>query len=320
MADAQAINDQIQAMTEEPGSNVLGVVSVFTLPQAQAEFLSVDGTAMTMVVPITGSTAEEPYLDRIEAIREVTEPFGSAELAVKVSGPGGLIADLVAVFEGIDGFLLLVTVSLVLVLLIIIYRSPVAALVPVLLVGIVFQLANGVGAVVLDAVDFPVNGQATGIMTVILFGAGTDYVLFISSRYREELARVEDKHEAMRRTMRGVGEAIASAGSTLMVASLLLLLADLGSYRSLGPAIAIAIGLMMLAGLTLVPAVQTTLGRFSFWPFRPRYEPAATAQERYSPIWSRVARFVLNRPVMVLTATTAILLLMAGGMLRFNPS
>lgn len=320
LANAQMISDEISAMAEEPESNVAGVVSIFTVPQAEAELVSADDTTMTMVVAITGSSNEEPYIDRIEAIREVTQPFSTGDLQVKVSGPGGLIADLVAVFANIDGFLLIVTAVLVLVLLILIYRSPVVAIVPLLIVGLVFQLANGVGASVLQAIDLTTNGQATGITTVILFGAGTDYILFISSRFREELVKTADKHEAMKRTMRGVGEAIASAGGTLMVAAAILLVADLGSYRALGPVIAIAIGIMILAGLTLVPAVLAILGRFSFWPFRPRYNPDAPSEQKYSPIWTRVARLVLNRPATVLLTTSAAMLLLTAGMLKFDPS
>ncbi len=319
-AAASEINDQIVAMIDEPDSNVDSVVSIYTIPQAESELVSVDGTTMTMIVNISGSSNESPYLDRIDAIREVTGPVDSAELQVKVSGPGGLVADLVSVFANIDGFLLIVTVVLVLTLLIIIYRSPVVAFVPILIVGLVFQLSGGIAAAVLEAIDFPVNGQATGIMTVILFGAGTDYILFISSRYREELARTEDKHEAMRRSMRALSGAIASAGGTLMVASLILLLADLGSYRSLGPVIAIAIGVMTLAALTLVPAVLAALGRFAFWPFRPQYDADAPAEQQFSPVWSRVARFVLHRPGTILIATTAVLLVMASGTALLNPS
>src|SRR5690606_36432299 len=122
-----------------------------------------------------------------------------SDLEVKVSGPGGLIVDLSAVFAGIDGFLLIVTASLVLVLLIVIYRSPIAALVPLISVGWAFTMADSLGAWLATEIGFPVDGQSTGIMTVLLFGAGTDYCLFVSARFREEMTKVEDKHEAMRR-------------------------------------------------------------------------------------------------------------------------
>ncbi len=318
-AAAEGIYTEIAAMQEEPNSNVGGIVSIFNIPQARGELVSPDNTAMTMIVTITGSVAEEPYAERIETIRDVTEPVDSSELLVKVSGPGGLISDFVSVFAEIDVFLLLVTVALVLVLLLLIYRSPVIAIVPLLIVGVVFQMAGGIAAGILDAIDFPINGQSTGIMTVILFGAGTDYYLFIASRYREELRRHQNKHEAMQAAMRGVSEAILSAGGTLIVASLLLLLADLGSYSALGPIIAIAIAIMMAAALTLIPAVLAIIGRGGFWPFRPAYDPD-NAETGDSRLWTRVAHLVLERPARVLTITTLALTLLISGMVLFEIS
>lgn len=318
LESARTVYDAVAAMAQEPGSNVAGVVSIFNLPQARGQLVSPDETTMTMIVPISGSRTEPAFGDRVDAIRDVTAQAGG-EVQVKVSGPAGLIADLVAVFSDIDLFLLLVTASLVLVLLMLIYRSPVIAIVPLLIVGLVLQLAGGLAALVLRAVDFPVDGQTSGIMTVILFGAGTDYYLFIASRYREELRRHEDKHVAMRAAMRGVSEAILSAGATLMLAALLLLLAVFGSFRSLGPVVAIAIGTMMLAALTLIPAILAIIGRNGFWPFRPRYSPDAE-NEQVSRVWSRIGKMVLNRPAAVLGVTTLVLLVMASGILRYAPS
>lgn len=307
-------------MQDEPNSNVAGVVSIFNVPQARAELLSPDGAAMTMIVSISGSVAEEPYLDRVQSLRDVTRPYDSAELLVKVSGPGGLLSDLISVFAEIDVFLLAVTATLVLVLLVLIYRAPLIAIIPLLIVGLVFQLGGGIAALVLREVGFPVNGQSSGIMTVILFGAGTDYFLFIASRYREELRLRADKHEAIQRTMRAVGAAILSAGGTLVAASMLLVLADLGSYRSLGPIVAIAILVMMLAALTLVPAVLAVAGRAGFWPFRPAFDPDASAGRRESRIWSAVAHQVLRRPAHVLVVTSVVLAMMMGGMALFRSS
>jgi len=317
---AEAIYTGVNAMRDEARSDVGAIVSIYNVPQARAELISPDNTAMTMIVTITGSPSEEPYAERIEAIRDITTPYDSAELLVKVSGPGGLIADLVSVFAEIDGFLLLVTAVLVLVLLVLIYRSPLIAIIPLLIVGVVFQLAGGVAATILRELGFPVNGQSSGIMTVILFGAGTDYFLFIASRYREELLQHADKHAAMRTTMRAVSESILSAGGTLMIAALLLLLADLGSYRSLGPIIAIAIFIMMLAAITLIPAVLAIVGRNGFWPFRPQYNLDPAAQPRDSRIWTRVAHIVLERPARVLAITSAVMVLLISGMLFLNPS
>lgn len=310
LANAQKVSDWLVA--GHAGSNVQGVVSIFTVPQARSSLISADNTTMTMVANITGQPAGDEYTTTIGNIRDYTSQFDTGSLQVKVSGPGGLLADLLQVFKQIDGFLLLVTAGLVLVLLILIYRSPVVALVPLISVGWVFSLASGIGALLAEHAGLLVNGQATGIMTVLLFGAGTDYCLFISSRYREELTRTDDKHEAMRRTMRGVGEAVLSAAGTILIATLALLLAVLRSNRALGPLLAIAIGVMLIASLTLVPAILATLGRRAFWPFHPRVDPSHVPTERHG-IWSHIAGLVARRPGMVLMSTMAIFVVMALG-------
>ncbi len=287
--------------------------------------MSPDATTLYVLVEITGEPAETEFADAVAAIRDRA---GLAELPgveVAVGGPGGLIVDLVQVFSNIDSLLLIVTVLLVLVLLIAIYRSPIVALIPLLAVGLVFQVAGAVGAAVAQQFDLPISGQTTGIMTVVLFGTGTDYVLFVSARFREELSRHADKHEAMRRTMRGVGGAVASADTTILIASAVLLLATLRSYQSLGPVIAIAVGLMMLAALTLVPALLTIAGRRAYWPRQPRLDPEGAAgggeeQAWKRSIYGRIGAVVLRRPRVALAATSGVLALLILGLPAFRPT
>ncbi len=303
----------------EAPENIESVVSVSTQPQARGSLVSPDGTTMTMLVNISGEAAEEPYLETVDFVRE--QANDTEALAVKVSGPGGLLKDLIAVFEQIDGFLILVTAALVLVLLVVIYRSPVVALVPLVSVGWVFALAGALGALGAERFGLPVNGQSQGIMTVLLFGAGTDYCLFVSSRFREELVHTEDKHEAMRRAMRGVGEAIASSAGTVLVATLALLFATLRSNQSLGPLLAVAIATMLVAALTLVPALLTVLGRNAFWPLRPKYDPArvaVAADDEAHGVWSWVATQVGRRPVAFLATTAAVFVALSFGTLRLE--
>lgn len=318
LAGVKQINDWL--LSDAAPENVGSVISIFTQPQAAASLQSTDGRIMTMVVDISGESAEDPYIESIDAIREQTSAVAIEGLEIRVSGPGGLIADLVDVFSKIDGFLLLVTGILVLVLLVAIYRSPVIALVPLFAVGWVFSLAAAIGAFAAQEFGLPINGQSRGIMTVLLFGAGTDYCLFISSRFREELAHTQDKHEAMRRTMRAVGEAIASSAGTVLVATVALLLAVLESNKSLGPLLSVAVATMLVASLTLVPAIMTVLGRFAFWPFRPKYDPAAASSESEEAhgIWSRIARGVARRPAVFLGATVIAFLVMSVGTFRLE--
>ena len=287
--------------------------------------VSPDGTTLYVFVELAGEPAEDAFSETVSAIRDRAAALDLPNAEVAVGGPGGLIVDLVEVFASIDSFLLIVTVLLVLVLLILIYRSPIVALIPLLGVGLVFQLAGAVGAWVAQQFDLPISGQTTGIMTVVLFGTGTDYVLFVSARFREELTRHDDKHEAMRRTMRGVGGAVASAGATILIASAALMFATLRSYQSLGPVIAIAVGLMVLAALTLIPAVLTIGGRRAFWPMQPRLgagtpsQPEAPQDWRRS-IYGRIGGVVLRWPRASLAATTGALALLLAGLLAFQPN
>ena len=281
--------------------------------------VSPDSTVMYVFAEVGGPPVEAAFLDTVEAIRDRSASYGISGVEVAAGGPGGLIVDLIGVFATIDTLLLLVTVVLVLVLLIIIYRSPVMATIPLLGVGLVFQMAGAIAAWYAIRYGIPVSGQTTGIMTVVLFGTGTDYVLFVSARFREELTRHEDRHEAMRRTMRGVGGAVASAGMTILVACAALWLASLRSYQALGPVIALAVALMMLAAVTLIPAALTIIGRRAFWPRQPRFE--ADEPERADwrrSVYGRVGAVVLRRPGVTLAVTCAGLAVLVAGLAPYR--
>ena len=296
------------------------VVSIYTVPQARPQLVSSDGKAMTMVVPLTISSSDPAFSDVMKSLRAYTDQFDGhgAPLQVKVTGPAGVIADAVFIFKSTDLPLLLTTIALVLALLIIIYRSPILALIPLVAVGWVLSIVNALLGFVAQAGWLSISQQATSIMTVLLFGAGTDYTIFIASRYREELRRNPDAHLALRTAMRGVGEAITSSAGTVILALLTLLLTTLGLYYSLGPSMAIAIAVMLLGGLTLVPALLALLGRAAFWPFMPRYtaedaaaEVGGTAAGR--GFWGRIAAFVTRRPVISVVGSLALLSVLALG-------
>ena len=281
--------------------------------------VSSDGTTMYVFAEVAGEPAEQGFIDAVEAIRDRAAALELTAVEIAVGGPGGLIVDLIGVFTQIDTLLLLVTVLLVLVLLIVIYRSPIMAAIPLLGVGLVFQLAGAIGGWFAQQFDLPVSGQTTGIMTVVLFGTGTDYVLFVSARFREELTRHVDPHEAMRQTMRGVGGAVASAGTTILVACAALGLATLRSYQALGPVIALAVALMMLAAVTLIPAVLTIFGRRAFWPMQPRQEtPDSPKVDWRQSIYGMVGAVVLRRPGLTLAITAVGLAVLIAGLIPFR--
>ena len=317
-ATLDAVDDLVAWLTGPDSPDNIGEVRA---PGTVPGLVSADETTLYIFAELSGEPAEEPFADTVNAIRDRTSALDLPGVEVAVGGPGGLVVDIVGVFRQIDTFLLLVTVALVLALLIAIYRSPIMASIPLLGVGLVFQLAGGIAAFVAQQFELPVSGQATGIMTVVLFGTGTDYVLFVSARFREELTRHADRHEAMRRTMRGVGGAVASAGATILVASAALWFAILRSYQSLGPVIALAVALMMLAALTLIPAVLTILGRRAFWPLQPRLAegPEAPTDWRES-VYGRIGGIVLRRPRATLAVTCGALALLVAGLFAYEPT
>ena len=243
---------------------------------------------------------------------------GGGGLDVYVTGDLGLWADFEEVFGELDTKLLLATVVLVLVLLGAIYRAPLMAIIPIVVVALAYQMATGFIYLYAEAGN-TVNSNSTGILVVLMFGVGTDYCLLLVSRYREELHRVEDKHEAMARALRRAGPALLASGCTVIAAMLVLLLADTGSTNALGPVSAIGVASVLLAGLTLLPALLTAAGRRGFWPRRSvvAYQPDVDLVRRPG-LWRRFGDRVLRRPGLALGATTALFGLFALGLLAYQ--
>ena len=238
-------------------------------------------------------------------LRDITGQ-SSDGMKIYVTGSLGFSADAEEVFGSLDTTLLLATVLLVFVLLGAIYRSPLIALIPLVVVGVAYTAAQGL-IYLYAKTGATVSENATQILVVLMFGVGTDYCLLLVSRYREELRRHEDKHEAMALALGRVGPAILASGLTVALAMLVLLVADVGSTRTLGPVAAIGVSTCMLAGLTLLPALLTIGGRRAFWPRRqliaydPNAEPIAARG-----LWRRVGDRVLQRPGLALGATVAL--------------
>jgi RND superfamily putative drug exporter len=243
---------------------------------------------------------------------------GGGGLDVYVTGDLGLFADFEEVFGELDAKLLLATVLLVLVLLGAIYRAPLIAFIPIVVVALAYQVASGFIYLYADAGN-TVNSNATSILVVLMFGVGTDYCLLLVSRYREELHRVEDKHEAMARALRRAGPAVLASGCTVVAAMLVLLLADAGSTNALGPVSAIGVAAALLAGLTLLPALLTVSGRKGFWPRSSAlaYRPDLDVEERPG-LWRRLGDRVLQRPALALAATTALFAVFTVGLLSYK--
>jgi RND superfamily putative drug exporter len=266
---------------------------------------SEDGEALQVVVPLPGDSSAFERLPAI--VEDVTEAARVQGLPTYVTGPGGQFADFAAVFEGIDGTLLLTTVGVVLVILLLIYRSPV--FVPVLVcAGLALTLAQAAVYLLAKGGVLTVDGQSQGILSVLVLGASTDYALLLISRFKEELHRVDSWSTAMGIALRGTFPAVLASGATVVLGLLCLLLSDLNSNKSLGPVGAIGIACSVLAMTTFLPAVLLVAGRYWFWPFVPRHDDVV---DHDHGLWGRVARVVGARARLVGALTVLALVVAA---------
>lgn len=294
---------------------VSGFISAQTMPGA-AELTSADGRSQMAIVSVEGSASDQSFQDAVGELRDiVAAQAGPTDAAV--TGPAGIATDTSAVFGGGDKTLLLGTILLVLIILLAIYRSPLLALVPLLGVGIAMRLSQGLGAMLADAGAITINSQTASIMTVLLFGVGTDYALIITARYREALREEPDRSLAMQSAMRGVGETILSSASTVVLAMLALLVAVSPALRAFGPYLALGVASMALVAFTFIPAMILVFGGKVFWPMS--VEKAAARGEG-GKIWTRVADWVVNAPVKVIAASLAALVVMSLGLLGYKQS
>ena len=311
------LEPQDEAAIEEvrTGINSSDMEEVGDTPPA---IVSEDGTSALLITPITvedgTNEAGEVLVDATDDIKADIEDVPDG-LEAKVTGPAGFSADAIDVFEQIDGALLYATALLVLILLIIIYRSPIFWLIPFFCVILAELTSRGMGYLLAEA-GVTVTGQTGGILPVLVFGAGTDYALLLVSRYREELRSHEDKHDAVRVAMRKASPAILASGLTVMAALLTLTLAEVTGTSGLGPICALGVGIAMVAMLTILPALLAITGRRAFWPFIPRV--GTVGIDETHGFWSRVAAWVGKGPRRVWIGTTLVLLLLCVGLTSLN--
>jgi len=263
-----------------------------------------DGTTALVTVPLDKLSEAGEQSERAEKLREIANADLPSGLTALLSGPEGFAVDIAAVFEGADFTLLLTTVIVVAVLLLVTYRSPWLWLVPLVVVGVADGLAGIVAARVAALVGIQLDASVTGILSVLVFGAGTNYALLLIARYRDELRLVEDRREAMSRALRGAGPAIIASGSTVVLALLTLVFAELGGNRALGIACATGVVIAMLFALFVLPAALVLFGRGLFWPYVPRFGTEGSAERG---VWHKLGVLVSKKPVAVAIVGAVIL-------------
>ena len=287
-------------------AGVAGVVQ----GQVTGPFVSKDGQAIETIVPVnlgkSGWNSAGPAADALRGIAQ-TDAGG---LTVHIAGPLGTAADSGKAFKGIDGTLLYSALAVVIIILLITYRSPTLWLLPVISAGVALITAEAVIYLLAAHAGLTVNAQSAGILDVLVFGAGTDYALLLTARYREELRRHEDRHAAMAVALRRAGPAILASAGTVILSLLTLTLAELNSTKSMGPVLAIGVFVALLAMMTLLPALLVITGRWVFWPAKPQFgSPEPTSRG----IWARTGRRIAARPRVVWITTALILGVMALG-------
>jgi putative drug exporter of the RND superfamily len=280
--------------------------------------VSEDGSVAFTVIPIS-ATRQQDINVLVEDVREIAD--GGSGLTAEVTGPAALETDLRHAFESADVTLLLVTGLLVLGLLLAIYRSPLLAVIPLVVVVIAYVVASGVIKVLADS-GLQVTSISTSLLLVLMFGAGTDYCLLLVARYVEELHTHEDKHSALALAIPRAAPAIMASAGTVIAAMLVLIFAELASTRTVGPVNAVGIFIVMAASLTLLPAILAIAGRRGFWPskravYDPTYVPEEAPEEGDSR-WARLGRKVTRRPVFTIGAVVAVFLVGSLGLTQWD--
>jgi len=280
------------------GANIEGIDTIIDIsalpPQALEGFKSEDKSTMIIPMSLDPGADNRQIGETIEQVAEVGADAaeGQSSTIFRVTGPAGIAADTLKLFERADIVLLLATVGIILLLLIAIYRSPLLALIPLLATAIVYQVVNQTIAL-MGAGGLEINNSTTSIMSILLFAAVIDYSLFVFSRFREELNHYESKYEAMKHAMRSTGEPVFLAGGTVFAAMLVLFFANFRDYQNFAPIFGMTMLIIMLASITLLPALFTLFGRKAFWPKVPKF--GITKEDKHS-FWGPVARFVVNKP------------------------
>lgn len=266
--------------------------------------VSDDNTTAVITIPMDEIDEVDPRAERIAEIRALAAEDMPTGMVTYVTGPEGFQVDLAGVFAGADFTLILATVIIVIFLLLVTYRSPILWIVPLAVVGTADGMAGQIGRNVAAFFDIPADGSITGILSVLVFGAGTNYALLLIARYREELMVFEDRHEAMARALKGAGPAIIASGGTVALALLTLSFAELGGNRALGIVCASGVVVAMIAALGVLPAAIVVFGRGLFWPFVPRFGDVNKSETGW---WAQLGTRVSKRPVTVAIVGVAIL-------------
>ncbi|HEX6150454.1 MMPL family transporter [Nocardioides sp.] len=319
--DLAAMDEHAQQIAEIDGVTDEGVISPNAAAALEAQgqqvppLVSEDGQVAYLA--LTFNFGENGWNDipaAADEIRDIAQIDGGT---VHLAGFGGQAADAAEAFEGIDTNLIMITLCVVIVILLFTYRSPILWLLPIISAVVAYTISGGVVYLLARYADLTVNGQSQAILGILVIGAGTDYALLLVARYREELRRHADRHEAMAFALHRAAPAILASAATVVVGMLCLSFAELNSTAGLGPVLAVGVSVTFLVMVTLLPAMLVICGRWVFWPKRPTFgSPEPTS----SGFWARVGKRIAPRPRLVWSVTACLLLIACLGLFKLDPS
>jgi putative drug exporter of the RND superfamily len=285
------------------------VAAAQTAPQA----VSPNRSVQLVTVALQGTPQDEAVVAALGQVRQRSaQALEGSGLRIGYTGDVALFADSEEAFTDAERIVGIATVVLIVGLQLLIFRSPIAALFPIVSVGLVFTLAQSLIAAAGKLFDFEVGTELATLLTVVLFGIGTDYILFLLFRFRERLRAGDDPKVAVATAVERVGQAIASAAGVVVIAFSAMLLASLGFFTTLGPSLALAVALMLLAALTLIPALLALTGPRVFWPSK------SWQRTPKAPVFARLGGLVARRPVLVALVSGAVVVALAAGTLGFR--
>ncbi|MEU4213406.1 MMPL family transporter [Streptomyces sp. NPDC026206] len=286
------------------------IAKVVTGPQA----VSPNGEiALANIIATTKNSYDDKLPESVKQLRQdAKELLGGTQLKMGITGQAATTLDSQESSGDTDAMIMAATFLLIIVLLLVIFRSPLIAVLPVVIIGVVFAVAQGLIGTAAELGGLKADNSISAILIVVLFGVGTDYILFLLFRYREHLRAGQEPKQALVDAVARVGETIASAAGAVIVAFLALLLSTMGMMRAMGPALAISVAVTLVAALTLVPAVFSLLGTKAFWPSK------AWKKQPRNRFANGVGGLVSHRPGLMAALSAAVLAVLAVGAFSFK--
>ncbi|MEP6799705.1 MAG: MMPL family transporter [Lapillicoccus sp.] len=287
-------------------------LTAYAMPGQQvATIPSADGRAVLVSVPLSSTVGGDQLTQTVKQMRAAITAAGLPEgLTAQLTGGPGIAADISSAFDGADVKLLATTAGIVALLLLLTYRSPVLWVIPLAVVGIADQLGARVTQAVGALTGLSIDPASTGIASVLVFGAGTNYALLLIARYRETLRHEEDHRVALRLAVGSAGGAVIGSATTVTLSLLTLLLATGGDLRTIGWTSAVGVVVVLVSVLLVLPAALALCGRRLFWPFIPR---VGSDDPSHRGAWARIADQVTRRPALVSVLAVVILLVLTSG-------